>query len=77
MQGTRIFEMKNQRPPAQAKNPIMLNSYLNFVLVKSCSILSEFDWRSLLPVVLFFVTFELLLELLIATVTLVTVEFYV
>lgn len=64
MQGTSIIEMKNQRPPAHAKNPITLNSDLYLIWVKSYSVLRESYWRSLLPVVLFLLALELLVLLL-------------
>lgn len=60
MHGTSIFEIKNQRPPAHANNPIMLNSYLYFIWVKSYSVSSESYWRSLLPFELFVLAFEVL-----------------
>ena len=60
MQGTIIFEMKNQRPPAHAKNPITVKSDLYLIWVKSYSVLRESYWRILLPVVLFLLALELL-----------------
>ena len=49
MHGTSIFEIKNHKPAAHAKNPIILKSDLYFIYVTSYYEIEESSERSLLP----------------------------